>query len=114
LVYRYNDFVYIHDYGKARLYKANHLLFKGNAWTGVLMFLSHTDNAPEVREMFKAQLGQREKPRFGNTTSKSKNTESRDEFIARIKKEGEKVAPPPKEVKTKKKSIWDEDRKLTK
>ena len=28
------------------------------------MFLNHTDNAPEVRQMFKAQLEQREKPKI--------------------------------------------------
>ena len=28
------------------------------------MFLQHTDNAPEVRAMFKQQLEQREKPKF--------------------------------------------------
>ena len=27
------------------------------------MFLQHTDNAPEVRAMFKQQLEQREKPK---------------------------------------------------
>ena len=60
MVYKHNDFLYIHDYGKARLYKGNHLLFKGNAWSGILMFLQQTNNAPEVREMFKNQLEQRE------------------------------------------------------
>jgi len=64
LVYKHNDFLYIHDYGKARLYKGNHLLFKGNAWSGILMFLQQTNNAPEVREMFKAQLEQREVVKF--------------------------------------------------
>ena len=32
----------------------------GNSWSGILQFLSATNNAPEVREMFKAQLDQRE------------------------------------------------------
>tara|TARA_X000001036_G_scaffold437245_1_gene482161 strand:+ start:668 stop:1012 length:345 start_codon:yes stop_codon:yes gene_type:complete len=114
LVYEYNNFVYIHDYGKARLYKGKHLIFKGNAWTGILMFLSHTDNAPEVREMFKAQIDQREKPRFSNTATKSENRETREQYIARLQKEKEKITRPPKEVNTKKKSIWDEDRRLTK
>ena len=44
MVYEYKDFVYIHDYGKARLYKGKHLLFKGNAWSGILMFLSNTNH----------------------------------------------------------------------
>ena len=36
----------------------------GNPWSGILQFLSVTDNAPEVQEMFKSQLEQREKIRF--------------------------------------------------
>jgi fibrillarin-like rRNA methylase len=36
----------------------------GNPWSGILQFLSATDNAPEVQEMFKSQLEQREKIRF--------------------------------------------------
>jgi hypothetical protein len=63
LVYKYREFTYIHDYGKAKLYKGDHLIFKGNAWSGLLTFIQVTDNAPEVRKMFKSQLDQREKPR---------------------------------------------------
>jgi|TARA_B100001094_G_scaffold178719_1_gene172853 hypothetical protein len=96
LVYEYKDFVYIHDYGKARLYKANHLLFKGNAWSGILMFLSHTDNAPEVRKMFKAQLEQREKP-------KEKKLKAKNE-INEMPPKVEKPKPTPTK---KKKSIWE-------
>jgi hypothetical protein len=36
----------------------------GNSWSGILQFLAYSGNAPEVREMFKAQLSQREKPKF--------------------------------------------------
>jgi len=32
----------------------------GNSWSGILQFLEATDNAPEVRAMFKQQLEQRE------------------------------------------------------
>ena len=61
MVYKYKDFIYVHDYGKGKLYKGNHLLYKGNAWTGIGEFLKHTENAPEVHEMFKKQIAQREK-----------------------------------------------------
>lgn len=96
MVYEYKDFVYIHDYGKARLYKANHLLFKGNAWSGILMFLSHTENAPEVRKMFKAQLEQREKP-------KEKKIKAKNE-INEMPPKVEKPKPTPTK---KKKLIWE-------
>tara|TARA_B110000858_G_scaffold58255_1_gene67843 strand:- start:74 stop:277 length:204 start_codon:yes stop_codon:yes gene_type:complete len=64
VVYKYEDYRYVHDYGKGTLYKGNHLVFTGNAWTGVLLFLDHTNNAPEVRQMFRNQLYQREKLKF--------------------------------------------------
>ena len=99
MVYEYKDFVYIHDYGKARLYKGNHLLFKGNAWSGILMFLSNTDNAPEVREMFKAQLEQREQPKQKQIKAKNEITEMPPKV--------EKPKPTPTK-KTKTKSLWDQ------
>ena len=52
MVYKYKDFIYLHDYGKGRLYKSNQLLYLGNAWTGIGEFLRYTDNAPEVQDMF--------------------------------------------------------------
>ncbi len=98
MIYEFNDFVYVHDYGKARLYKGKQLIFKGNSWSGILMFLAQTDNAPEVREMFKAQLEQREKPK--EKITKKPKTEI-EEMPAKIEK------PKPTTKKTKTKSIWD-------
>ncbi len=98
MIYEFNDFVYVHDYGKARLYKGKQLIFKGNSWSGILMFLAQTDNAPEVREMFKAQLEQREKPK--EKITKKPKTEI-EEMPAKIEK------PKPTTKKTRTKSIWD-------
>ena len=64
MVYQFKDYVYVHNQGKGKLYKGNHLIFKGNAWSGICQFLNSTNNAPEVREMFKAQLEQREVVKF--------------------------------------------------
>ena len=104
MVYEYNDFLYIHDYGKARLYKGNHLLFKGNAWSGIMQFLSETDNAPEVRAMFKAQLEQREKIKY--------KVAQKEKVVDDPKVDTTPKPPPPKPKK--KKSIWDDDRRMTK
>jgi len=104
LVYEFNDFLYIHDYGKARLYKGNHLLFKGNAWSGILQFLNETDNAPEVRAMFKAQLEQREKIKY--------KVEQKEKVVDSPKVDKTPTPPPPKPKK--KKSIWDDNRRMTK
>ena len=60
MAYKYKDFVYLNDDAKGRLYKGNQLLYLGNAWTGIGEFLKHTENAPEVLEMFKNQIAQRE------------------------------------------------------
>ena len=46
------------------MYKDNKILFMGNAWSGILQFLKETNDAPEVRAMFKAQLEQREKIKY--------------------------------------------------
>ena len=70
MVYEFKDYVYVHNHGKGKLYKGKQLIFKGNAWSGIMQFLSATNNAPEVREMFKAQLEQREKPRYTKTEKK--------------------------------------------
>ena len=62
--YVYNDLVFDNRDNKAVLYKDGKILFMGNSWSGILQFLAYSGNAPEVREMFKAQLSQREKPKF--------------------------------------------------
>lgn len=74
MLHRYNEYVFVHDYGHAKLYKGDHLIFKGNAWSGILQFLTETNNAPEVRQMFRSQLEQREKPRHTNSEMLSKKT----------------------------------------
>ena len=72
MVYEFKDYVYVHNYGEGKLYRGNHLIFKGNAWSGICQFLNATNNAPEVREMFKAQLEQREKPKYAQNERQDK------------------------------------------
>ena len=62
--YVYKNLVYDNRDSKGLLYKDNKLLFMGNTWSGIMQFILHSGNAPEVREMFKAQLEQREKPMY--------------------------------------------------
>ena len=71
----YKNFVYNNQNNKGILYKDNKVLFMGNTWSGILQFLSATDNAPEVREMFKAQLEQREIIKFRAESKKPKDPE---------------------------------------
>jgi len=47
----------------------------GNSWSGILQYLRETDNAPEVREMFRAQLEQREVIKLRAEAKKPKDPE---------------------------------------
>ena len=62
--YVYNNLVYDNRNNKGILYRDNKILFMGNSWSGILQCLTYSNNAPEVREMFKAQLEQREQIKF--------------------------------------------------
>ena len=73
--YVYNDLLYDNRGNKGVLYKDGKVLFMGNSWSGILQFLSHSGNAPEVREMFKAQLEQREQIKFNAESKKPKDPE---------------------------------------
>lgn len=47
----------------------------GNTWSGIMQFISYSGNAEEVREMFKAQLEQREQIKFKAESKKPKDPE---------------------------------------
>ena len=71
--YSYKEYTYLYDYNEGLLYRNKHLIFKGNGWSGIQFFLAQTGNAPEVREMFKTQLEQREKPKYTNPRKMQKD-----------------------------------------
>ena len=73
--YQYKNFLFRNLDNKGILYKDNQILFIGNPWSGILQFLSATDNAPEVKQMFKAQLDQREQIRFKAESKKPRDPE---------------------------------------
>ena len=63
------------------------------------MFLNHTDDAPEVRQMFKAQLEQREKPKIKEAQKFQNETiESTNEPVTKTKKT---------RTRTRTKPLWD-------
>lgn len=62
--YQYKNFLFRNLDNKSVLYKDGLILFLGNSWSGILQFIQETDNAPEVKEMFRAQLEQREVLKF--------------------------------------------------
>ena len=73
--YVYNNLVYDNRNNKGILYRDNKILFMGNSWSGILQFLTYSNNAPEVREMFKAQLEQREQIKYKAESKKPKDPE---------------------------------------
>ena len=58
--YEYDGYVFNNMGNRSVLYKDGRLLFMGNSWSGIMQFLNFTNHAPEVKEMFRAQLEQRE------------------------------------------------------
>lgn len=73
--YVYKNLVYETQNNKGKLYKDGKILFMGNSWSGIVQFLVYSDNAPEVKEMFKAQLEQREQIKFKAESKKPKDPE---------------------------------------
>lgn len=59
-VYTFKNFTFVNAQNKSTLYKDGKIMFMGNSWSGILSFINATDNAPEVRKMFQAQLDTRE------------------------------------------------------
>jgi len=75
LLYEYENFKYVNQDNKGILYKDGRILFIGNSWSGIMQFLQYTDNAQVVRDMFKAQLEQREVIKLRAEAKKPKEPE---------------------------------------
>ena len=75
MVYEYENFKYVNQNNKSILYKDGRILFIGNSWSGIMQFLQYTDNAQVVRDMFKAQLEQREVIKLRAEAKKPKEPE---------------------------------------
>jgi len=75
LLYEYANFKYVNQDNKGILYKDGRILFIGNSWSGIMQFLQYTDNAQVVRDMFKAQLEQREVIKLRAEAKKPKEPE---------------------------------------
>jgi len=60
LKYTHKQYTFVTQDSKSSLYKSGKLLFIGNSWTGLNLFIKHTNNDPNVVEMFRSQLEQRQ------------------------------------------------------
>ncbi len=73
--YEYDGYVFNNMDNRSVLYKDGRLLFMGNSWSGIMQFLNFTNHAPEVKEMFRAQLEQREVVKLRAEAKKPKDPE---------------------------------------
>ena len=71
--YEYDGYVFNNMGNRSVLYKDGRLLFMGNSWSGIMQFLNFTNHAPEVKEMFRAQLEQREVVKLRSEAKKPKD-----------------------------------------
>lgn len=88
--------IYIHkdsklelEYGKGSLYHKGRLLFRGDGYIAIKMFIDKSENHPEVIEKFRPQLNSREEVRW----------KKRDEELRQKKKLEEPPSEPPKKEK---------------
>ena len=59
-----NLFLDMDNSSRAHLYKDGKLIFLGNGYVAIKMFIRESDNNPDVIARFSQQLELREKPRF--------------------------------------------------
>ena len=67
MIYQHKNFVLDMNGSKGKLYVSGRLRFMGDPYVAITMLLRFSENHPDVREKFKAQLEMREKPRFAES-----------------------------------------------
>ena len=77
---------------KSKLYKDGRLVFMGDGYRAILQFIKLSDNDPEVKEKFRAQLEQREKPKFKTNDIESLRKEA---FLEEEKRKAEMLKKKP-------------------
>lgn len=67
MIYRHGSLLLdLNNSNKAKLYDDNKLMFMGDGYRAITMFVRATGNDPDVRERFASQLKMREKPKFSH------------------------------------------------
>ena len=60
--------------GKGRFYDDGKVVFIGDGFSSIKMFVNASGNDPKVRKRFKSQLQMRESPRFRDTPKVKEDT----------------------------------------
>ena len=65
MVHKHGAFILdLNSSSKAKLYENNKLMFLGDGYRAITMFIRATGNNPDVKSLFESQLKMREKPKF--------------------------------------------------
>tara|TARA_X000001388_G_scaffold51351_1_gene37187 strand:+ start:1232 stop:1534 length:303 start_codon:yes stop_codon:yes gene_type:complete len=64
MIYTYLNNTLVIEGSEGLLYDNNKLMFKGNSYIAIKLYIANSNNNPEVKDKFKQQLTMREQCRF--------------------------------------------------
>lgn len=78
MIYKHEDSILDCNGRRAKFYVNGKLRFMGDHYIAIKFFIKHSEDHPDVLEMFKNQLEQREKPRFVQSEREKRQEEYRN------------------------------------
>ena len=78
VIYKHEDSILDCNDRRGKFYVNGQLRFMGDHYIAIKFFIHHSENHPDVLEMFKNQLEQREKPRFIQSEREKRQEEYRN------------------------------------
>ena len=78
VIYKHENSILDCNGRRAKFYVNGRLRFMGDHYIAIKFFIQHSEDHPDVLEMFKNQLEQREKPRFAQNEREKRQEEYRN------------------------------------
>ena len=78
MIYKHENSILDCNGRRAKFYVNGRLRFMGDHYIAIKFFIKHSEDHPDVLEMFKSQLEQREKPRFVQSEREKRAEEYRN------------------------------------
>lgn len=78
MIYKHENSILDCNGRRAKFYVNGRLRFMGDHYIAIKFFIKHSEDHPDVLEMFKNQLEQREKPRFVQSEREKRAEEYRN------------------------------------
>lgn len=78
VIYKHENSILDCNGRRAKFYVNGRLRFMGDHYIAIKFFIKHSEDHPDVLEMFKNQLEQREKPRFVQSEREKRAEEYRN------------------------------------